>query len=173
MATDIGLLILRLAIGLIFAAHGAQKAFGWWSGPGLAGWRGALEHMNIRPAGFWAPVSAAAELAGGLALAVGLFTPVAAAALLGQSVVIIGFAHWSKGFWNGKGGIEFPLALAMGVLAIALTGAGADSLDTAFGFAFSNALQLGLIALGLVGGVVAWTLPRLGTLGHPASPQPR
>jgi uncharacterized membrane protein YphA (DoxX/SURF4 family) len=72
---DLGLLILRLVIGLTFAAHGAQKAFGWWSGPKYAGWRAGVESMGLRPAGFWALVSTAAELGGGVLLAVGLLTP--------------------------------------------------------------------------------------------------
>src|SRR3954452_17775623 len=122
MATDIALLVLRLAIGLIFAAHGAQKVFGWWSGPGMTGWRGAMEHMGIRPAAFWAPMSAGVELIGGLLLAVGLFTPFAAAALVAQSIVIIAQVHWQKGFFNGKGGYEYPLTLGAAALAILLTG---------------------------------------------------
>jgi putative oxidoreductase len=161
MATDLGLLLLRLAIGLIFAAHGAQKVFGWWSGPGLSGWRGAMESMNIRPAGFWAPISAAAELLGGLALALGLFTPFVAAALLGQSIVIIGHVHLPRGFWNRENGIEFPLALAAGVLAVALVGAGSYSLDAALGLTYATELQLGLIVLGVLGGLVALAVPRL------------
>lgn len=173
MATDLGLLVLRLAVGLIFAAHGAQKVFGWWSGPGLTGWRGAMEYMNVRPARFWGPVSAATELLGGLALAIGLFTPLAAAALIGQSIVIIGLGHWAKGFWNGKGGIEFPLALAAGVLAIALLGTGAYALDAALGLAYSDAVQLGLIALGILGGLVALVLPRLIPVADQTAAQSR
>jgi putative oxidoreductase len=116
---DLGLLILRLVIGLTFAAHGAQKAFGWWSGPKYVGWRAGVEHMGLRPPGFWALVSTAAELGGGVLLAVGLVTPLATAALIAQSVVIVGLVHLPKGFWNSKGGIEFPLSLAAGVVALA------------------------------------------------------
>lgn len=111
-SADLGLVVLRLVIGLIFAAHGAQKAFGWWGGPGYAGWTGALQHMGMRPAPLWALVSTAAELAGGLLLALGLLTPLAAAALIGQSVVIVFAVHWAKGMWNANGGWEFPVALA-------------------------------------------------------------
>ena len=126
---DLGLLILRLVVGLTFAAHGAQKAFGWWKGPGYAGWRTGVEHMGLRPAGFWALVSTAAELGGGVLLAVGLLTPLATAALIAQSVVMVGLVHLPKGFWNSNGGIEFPLSLAAGVVALAGTGSGSASLE--------------------------------------------
>ena len=102
---DLGLLSLRVVIGLTFAAHGAQKAFGWWSGHGYAGWRAGVVRMGLRPAGFWALVSMADELGGGVLLAVGLLTPLATAALLAQSVVIVGLVHLPNGFWNAKGGI--------------------------------------------------------------------
>jgi hypothetical protein len=72
---DLGLLILRLVVGLTFAAHGGQKAFGWWSGSKYAGWRAGVERMGLRPAGFWAIVSTAAELGGGVLLAVGFPHP--------------------------------------------------------------------------------------------------
>ncbi len=61
-SADLGLLVLRVAIGLIFAAHGAQKAFGWWGGPGYAGWTGALRHMGMRPAPLWARSAPGARL---------------------------------------------------------------------------------------------------------------
>src|SRR6188508_2705916 len=87
---DLSLLILQLGVGLTFAAHGAQKVFGWWGGPGLAGWEGAMAHMGFRPARLFALVSAGAELVGGLMLAVGFLTPFVAAVLVAQTVVIIG-----------------------------------------------------------------------------------
>src|SRR3954447_26034083 len=94
---DAALLVLRLGIGLIFAVHGAQKLFGWWKGPGFAGWQGAMGHMGFRPAPLFAGVSALAEFAGGIGLALGLLTPIAATVLIGQSVVIIGSALWRSG----------------------------------------------------------------------------
>jgi putative oxidoreductase len=157
---DLGLVVLRLIVGLIFAAHGAQKAFGWWAGPGYAGWTGALQSMGWRPAPLWALISTAAELAGGLFLAVGFLTPLAAAALIGQSVVIVFTVHWPKGFWNAKGGWEFPISLAAGVIAIALTGPAAISLDAALGLASPEPVRLGLVALGLLGGLGSLALKR-------------
>ena len=160
-SADLGLVVLRLVIGLIFAAHGAQKAFGWWGGPGYAGWTGALQHMGIRPAPWWALVSTAAELAGGLLLALGLLTPLAAAALIGQSVVIVFAVHWAKGVWNANGGWEFPIALAAGVVAIAATGPGAISLDAALGLALAEPVRLALAVLALLGALTALAIARL------------
>ena len=56
-SADIGLAFLRIVIGLTMAAHGAQKAFGWWSGPGPDGWRRAVASMGFRPSGLWAAIS--------------------------------------------------------------------------------------------------------------------
>jgi putative oxidoreductase len=170
--SDLGLLILRIVVGLIFAAHGAQKAFGWWSGPGFAGWRGAMGRMQIQPAGFWAFVSMAVELAGGGLLAVGLLTPLVSALLLAQSVVIIVQVHLAKGFWNRNGGIEFALSLLGGVAALAGTGPGSVSLDASLGIAYSTELRAFLIAIALAGAGVAMAIPRLwprqdATSAHP------
>ena len=130
MEIDAGIAALRLTIGWIFAAHGAHKAFGWWEGPGYAGWTGAIETMGFRPAALWAFISVGAELGAGLLLALGLLTPLAAAGLVGQGIVIIARVHWANGFWSSNGGYEFPLALLGGSVAIALTGPGAWSLDS-------------------------------------------
>ena len=128
---DLGLLILRLVVGLTFAGHGAQKAFGWWNGPGIDGWRGAITRMGFQPVELFLALSIGAELVGGLLLAVGLFTPLAATILIGQLVVIISKAHLPKGFWNTNGGYEYPLALGAGVIAVTFIGAGSISLDHA------------------------------------------
>ena len=129
MEFDAGIAALRITIGLIFAAHGAQKAFGWWNGPGYAGWTGSIGKMGFRPVAFWAFISVAAELGAGLLLALGLLIPLAAAGLVAQGIVIIGRVHWVNGFWSGNGGYEYPLALLGGSVAIALTGPGGWSLD--------------------------------------------
>lgn len=126
---DFGLFVIRLAVGLVFAAHGAQKLFGWWGGPGMDRWTGVIEGMGVRPPRLWAAVAALNELAGGLFLAIGLLTPLAAAVLVAQSAVIIARVHWTKGFWNSSGGFEYPLVMGAGALGIALAGPGAWALD--------------------------------------------
>src|SRR5438552_17632085 len=85
----LGLLILRLVIGVILAAHGAQKLFGWFGGPGMTGWTGAMNRMRIRPATPWAWMSALAELLGGIGLPLGLLFPLPSAAIAGSMLVAI------------------------------------------------------------------------------------
>jgi putative oxidoreductase len=153
--TDLGLLILRLVIGVTFAGHGAQKAFGWWNGPGLAGWRGAIGHMGFQPVELFVALSIGAELVGGTLLALGVFTPLATTILIGQLVVIISKAHLPKGFWNTNGGYEYPLVLGAGVVAITFIGAGPISFDHAVGLAFSDSVRAGFLLLGLLGGLLA------------------
>ena len=157
---DLSFLILQLAVGLTFAAHGAQKAFGWWGGPGLAGWEGAMAHMGFRPARLFALVSASVELVGGLFLAAGLLTPVVAAILVAQTVVIIGKVHWPNGFFNTKSGIEFPLVLGVGAAAVGLAGPGAIGIDAALGLAVEPTSARLLVA-GLVVGLATLAVPGL------------
>jgi len=162
MATvDVALLILRIGVGLIFAVHGAQKLLGLWNGPGFAGWTAAMDRMGYRPAPVFAGVSGLAELAGGLLLAIGLFTPIAAFVLVAQSVVIIGAAHWRSGFFNKDGGYEFPLALVTGVVAVLFAGPGALSLDAATSFALAPEVRVGLFVIAIAAGLATLAVPAL------------
>jgi putative oxidoreductase len=158
---DAGLLILRLVVGGTFAAHGAQKAFGWWSGPGWTGWQAVVDRLKFRPIAVFAILAIVAELGGGLLLALGLLTPLAVAMLLGQSIVIVVKIHLPRGFWNRDNGIEFPLSLAAGVVAIGLIGPGALSIDGQAGLAPGDPVRLAAIVVGLVGGFVAMGAPAL------------
>jgi putative oxidoreductase len=163
MATfDVALLILHIGVGLIFAVHGAQKLFGVWNGPGFAGWTAAMDGMGYRPARAFAGVSALAEFAGGLLLALGLFTPIAAFVLVAQSIVIIGAAHWRSGFFNRDGGYEFPLALATGDVAVLIAGPGALSLDAVAGFSLAPEVRVGLLVVAIVAGLATLAVPALG-----------
>ena len=162
MATvDVALLVLRIGVGLIFAVHGAQKLFGAWNGPGFAGWTGVMANMGYRPARVFALASALGEFAGGLLFALGLITPIAAFVLVAQSVVIIGAAHWRKGFFNRDGGFEFPLALLIGVVAILIAGPGAYSLDAVLGFALDPTVRVALLAVAILVGLLTLAVPAL------------
>jgi putative oxidoreductase len=128
-----GLLFLRVAIGLIFFGHGAQKLFGWWGGPGLPGVRGWLGSMGFRMPGVLALLVSISE-ASGLLLVVGLLTPFAALFVTSAMVVAIVSVHWKNGFWSANGGYEFNVSLIGGAVALAATGPGRFSLDRAFGW---------------------------------------
>ncbi len=171
-AADLGILVLRIVVGLLFAGHGAQKAFGWWSGPGFEGWTGAMERMNLRPTTLWATVSMLAELVGGLLFAVGLLTPLAAAVIVAQVIAIIGYVHLPKGLWNTRGGFEYPLVLGAVAVAVLATGPGSVSLDAALKLSWSDTVRLVLLVLGIVAGLIAVAVPRLQSRDL-ATPQTR
>src|SRR5713101_4280481 len=126
---SLGLFILRVVAGLTVAAHGGQKIFGWWGGPGLDGWSGHVTAMGMKPARFWAIAAALAEFGGGLLVAFGFLNPVGSAAVIGSMLMAIIAVHLTKGFFNSNGGVEFPLLLGASVLTVALTGPGPWSLD--------------------------------------------
>jgi putative oxidoreductase len=127
---ELGLLVLRLVVGLLFAGHGAQKLFGMFGGHGLAGTAGFFEQgLGLRPGKVHATGAGAAEFFGGLLLALGLLTPLAAAALIATMAVAIATVHWSKGVWSTEGGYEYNAVLMAAVFAITAAGPGALSLD--------------------------------------------
>jgi len=149
----LGLLILRVVIGLVVAAHGFQKLFGRWGGAGMQGWVGAMNRMRIRPAVPWAWISTLSEVLGGLGLAVGLLTPLPSLAIAGSMLVAIALVHWPKGFWATKGGYEFNLSILAAIAAIALIGPGAYSLDSALGIHLPEPLTLLVGTLLVLAGV--------------------
>jgi len=131
---DAAITVLRLAVGIVFFAHGAQKMLGWFGGYGFAGSMGFFTGMLHIPAVF-AFLAIAAEFFGGLGLIVGLFTRVAAFGIFFEMLVAVAMVHRHFGFfmnWAGtqKGeGFEFHLlALAMTVF-LMIRGAGAASVD--------------------------------------------
>ncbi len=131
---DLALLILRVVVGAIFVAHGAQKLFGSFGGPGLKGTTGFFDQLGLKPAGAMALAAGLTEFVGGLLVAVGLLTPVAALGLVVVMAVAAITIHLQNGFFASEGGYEFNLALAGIALALVIAGAGAYSLDNALGF---------------------------------------
>ncbi|HEY8738040.1 MAG TPA: DoxX family protein [Candidatus Dormibacteraeota bacterium] len=128
----LGLLVLRVGVGLTIAAHGGQKLFGWFGGAGMAGTSAGMTRMRFKPGLLWALVAGLGEFGGGLLLVLGLLSPFGAFALVGAMVVAIISSHLPKGFWNRNGGIEFPLMIGVPALALTFTGAGPVSLDALF-----------------------------------------
>jgi putative oxidoreductase len=153
IAVDTGLLLLRLLIGGLLAAHGAQKLFGWFSGHGIQGTADFLESLGWRPGRTFAILLGCAELAGGLALAFGAGTPVAAGVVIAVLANAAWVVHRPNGLWNTAGGYEYPLALGGTALALALTGPGQFSLDHVAGLQVP-ALAGAVLAIGI--GLLGW-----------------
>ena len=158
----LGLLVLRLVIGLLFVGHGAQKLFGIWGGHGLKGTAGFFESIGLRPGHFHASAAAVFEFGGGLLLALGLLTPVASLVLIATMTAAVITVHWAKGLWNTGGGYEFNLVLAAGAFALAAIGPGNWSLDHALKLSDHGVLwAVGALVLGLLGGIGAVLSGRL------------
>ncbi|MFD2707138.1 DoxX family protein [Salibacterium lacus] len=124
-----GLLIIRLVIGLSFAAHGAQKLFGWFGGHGLKATGGFFDSIGIKPGYTMALVAGLAEFAGGLLFALGLLTPAAGIIIAVTMIGAIVKVHGPNGFWSTEGGYEYNLMLLAAGIGIAFIGAGSFSLD--------------------------------------------
>ena len=152
---DIGILLLRVVIGLFFAGHGAQKLFGWFEGHGLEGTGGFFDKLGYRPGKVFAVIAGASELCGGVLLVLGLLTPLAAAAIIGVMLNAAVAVHAKNGPWITNGGWEYTAILATAAAAIAFAGPGAVSLDYAFGvYEDGFAAGLSAIALGLLAGLM-------------------
>lgn len=123
---DVGLLILRLVLGLTLAAHGLNKFFGGGRIPGTARW---FESIGMKPGKFHATVAATTETAAGLGLAAGLLTPIPAAGFVSLMIVAAWTVHRANGFFIVKEGWEYNLVLAASAVAVATLGAGKFSLD--------------------------------------------
>ena len=159
---DTGLLILRVAIGPLMAAHGAQKLFGWFGGYGLTGTGGFFEGLGFRPGRFFAATASLAEITGGALVTFGLLGPIGPALMISVMIVAALSVHWQHGLFAQNNGIEVPLLYSASAAALALSGFGAYSLDAALGLTsvWTPGLNWGVLAIGVVGGVVNASLRR-------------
>jgi putative oxidoreductase len=150
---EIGLVLLRLTVGLTLAVHGAQKLFGWFGGLGLDATGQFFETLGFLPGRRHAFVAGFAETGGGLLLVLGLFTPIAAALICGVMLVAMA-VNIKKGFFAQNGGYEYALVLSVAALSVAFTGPGSLSLDALIGNYLSGTFW-GITALfvGVLGGV--------------------
>jgi len=162
---DVGLLLVRLVFGLAFAAHGAQKLFGWFGGYGLAGTGGFMESLGFRPGKTFATAAGLSEFSGGLLLALGFLGPIGPALVLSVMVVAVITVHAKNGFFVSNNGIEHPLMCATAAVGLALIGPGRYSVDAALG---TNRFETPgitwiILLIGLVGGLGNLVLRRPGS----------
>jgi putative oxidoreductase len=166
---ELGIFLIRVVVGLSLVAHGAQKLFGVFGGYGLSGTGQFFESIGFRPGRVMATVAGLAETGGGLAFALGLFTPFAAAAIIATMAVAIWGVHVEKGFFSQDGGYEYPLTIGAIALGIAFTGAGSLSLDAMLGLPLAGS-QWGLVALALgLAGALPPLVTRAATIGQKVS----
>ncbi|UUE20401.1 DoxX family protein [Microbacterium sp. J1-1] len=126
-AASVGLLVLRVVVGAIFAAHGAQKIFEFT----IPGTVGSFADMGVPLAEIAAPVVAFLELVGGILLVLGFLTRPVGILLTIDMAVALALVHLPAGLWVAEGGYEFVAVLGVAALALALTGAGRYSIDGA------------------------------------------
>jgi putative oxidoreductase len=159
---DAGLIIARLVFGLLMAAHGTQKAFGWFGGYGLAGTGGFFEQIGFRPGKFFAATAAGTEITAGLLVALGLLGPVGPALIVSVMLVAAASVHWQHGLFAANNGIEVPLLYGVAAISLALTGFGAYSVDSLLGLTglWTPTIVWGALTLGTIGGVANLALRR-------------
>jgi putative oxidoreductase len=161
---------------LTLAAHGAQKLFGWFGGPGFGGTMQMQEKIGLKPPVIWAVLVILGELGGGLSVAFGFLTPLGAAAMLGDMLMAIIKVHAKNGFFNTKGGYEYPLMLLAIAVGIGMAGPGRYALDSALGIALPAPLLFGVLAIAalLVDGIgVLISQPPAERPGGTHAAQPR
>ena len=174
MIHDLGLLASRVAVGLGYASHGTQKAFGWFEGPGPQGAAGFMESLGLQPGARYAAAASYAEIGAGLMIALGLGGPIGPAMLLSGMVVAQTTVHAKNGFYASKNGVEVGVLYSAAALAFASAGYGDLSLDRLLGLDEKLRNPL-LSALALAGAVAAGyavlaqreTGPPPGTLATP------
>jgi len=158
-----GIFLLRVVLGSIMAAHGAQKLFGWFGGGGPRGTAGGFAQLGFRAPLLLALTAGLAEFGGGLLIAAGLLTPLAALAIAVVMLNAIGTVHWRNGFFNSAGGYEFNLFVLAAAVAITATGAARFSLDNLIGWADNISglwWGVGVLALSALVGATTLTLGR-------------
>src|SRR2546421_9839591 len=159
-----GLLVLRVVIGGTIFAHGAQKLFGWFGGPGLRGTAGFFGSIGWRTPLLMALLAGLGE-SSGLLFAAGFLTPLAALGIATVMLNAIFAVHWKNGFFSSNGGLEFPLSLATVAVAVAAIGPGRFSIDRLIGW--DDNISGVWWGLGVPAAAIAATLVSLTVLRHP------
>ena len=151
---SIGLLIVRVAVGLMMAAHGTQKLFGWFGGYGLQKTGEFFAQLGFRPGRTFAAAASFTEVTSGLLLTLGLFGPIGPALMISVMIVAAVTVHWGHGFFATTNGIELPLLYSVAAIGLALTGPGPYSLDAVLGLegVWTTAITWIVLGLGAVGG---------------------
>jgi putative oxidoreductase len=169
----LGLLVARLIIGIAMAAHGAQKAFGWFGGYGFKATGGFFDSLGFRPGLVFAALAVGSEIAGGLLTAAGLFGPVGPALIVLVMIVAAGTAHFKNGFFAQNQGYELNAIYSAAAIALAFAGPGALSLDYVIGLGdhFSGLTDWIAIVAAAVIAFINLELRKTEPAASPAAPE--
>lgn len=168
---SVGLLLIRVVIGFVMAAHGAQKLFGWFGGYGLTKTGEFFAHLGFRPGRAFAAAASITEITSGVLVALGFLGPVGPALMLSVMIVAAITVHWEHGLFASDNGIEVPLLYATAAVALVLTGYGRYSLDARFGLAelWTAAITWFVVGAGILGGFANAALRRRAATVSPAT----
>ncbi|MDQ6830019.1 MAG: DoxX family protein [Gemmatimonadota bacterium] len=160
-----GLLVARIVIGLLMAAHGAQKLFGWFGGYGLSKTGEFFVQLGFRQGRTFAAAASVGEIVSGLLVVLGFLGPVGPALMISVMVVAAISVHWEHGLFAANNGVEVPLLYGAAALSLALGGPGSYSLDAWLGLAgrWNNTAIAVVLALGIIGGFANLALRRRAT----------
>jgi putative oxidoreductase len=164
---SLGLLIGRVVLGLLLAAHGAQKLFGWFGGYGLNATGEFMVQLGFPNGRLFAGLSGLGEFSAGLLLALGFLGPIGPAIAVAGMIVAMRTVHRTHGLFASHNGIELPLLYATGATAFAFISFGRYSLDAAFGLThlWTAPVIIGALLIGVIGALV--------NLAIRHTPQPR
>jgi putative oxidoreductase len=167
---ELGLFLLHVVPGLLLMGHGSQKLFGWLGGHGPEGTGQFMDALGMRPGKRMAMAAGFNEFAGGLLLALGLLTPLAAVLIASTMLVASLTAHRGKGLWATNNGFELPLLYGTVAVGLAFNGAGQWSLDHAIGWDVAGLWWgLGALAAALIGGLTVVGAARHSERAHDRS----
>jgi putative oxidoreductase len=170
---DLSLLAARLTLGGTIAAHGAQKMFGAFGGPGIEGASQFMSSLGFEPGEKYARASSAAEIASGTLISLGALGPIGPAMLLSVMITAIETVHRPKGYWNTNGGYEMNTMIILLALLLATEGYGSFSFDAALGIHEKTGATFGWLALaGGVGTAIALLQQRQLPMQQQEQPQP-
>ena len=160
MTISLGLLVARIVVGLLMAAHGTQKLFGWFGGYGLQKTGEFFAQLGFRPGRTFAAAASLAELTSGLLIALGFLGPIGPALMISVMIVAAVTVHWGHGLFATTNGVEVPALYATAGVALALIGFGSYSLDASLGLTnlWTQTITLIALAIGIVGGIANLSL---------------
>lgn len=162
LTMGLGIFILRVVIGLLYIGHGSQKLYGWFGGKGLQATARGYESLHLRPAKLWAVLGGLSEFLGGAGLTLGIFTPVAAALIVGAMLMAILKVHLPNGLWNQNRGFEYPLVNLLVAAFLGLFGPGAYALERTLKLSYPTDLvfviSLAAVVVGVLIGMVSGRL---------------